>query len=483
MKHSFRLAIRPALIGIVLSTIGGVGLNQPSIAQQPKPTAEIDPPPVPADINANFKDPELDVAQWLGRFEVESREVYAAREQVLKACEIQPGESIADIGAGTGFYSRLFARQTGWDGWVYSVDISTKFLQHIAKRATDDGIENLTTVLGTDVSVRLPTESVDLVFICDTYHHFESPTLSLASIYRALKPGGRMVLIDFERIPGQSREFILGHVRAGKDVFRQEIEAAGFEWVDEVKLDSFEENYLLRFRKPDAVLEVPPGDLGDLIRLGEELVQNTNVHPLTTPWIGNSLNCTSCHLDAGKHRHAASFIAVAAAYPAWSPRENQVITLESRISNCFLRSQNGTRPPEGSQVCVAIASYITWLSEGTAIKMNPNVPLGPNHVPQLKPAENEPSLSRGEILYADRCADCHGDDGGGGDDGPAVWGADSFNDGAGLSKTNKMASWLKVAMPLDDTDLSDQEAYDIAAYVNSHPRPKFTDPNESAKKK
>jgi ubiquinone/menaquinone biosynthesis C-methylase UbiE len=205
---------------------------------------------LPQGINDNFKDPDLVVDEWIERFEIESREVYAAREEILKACEIKPGERIADVGAGTGFYSQLFAKTTGWDGWVYSVDIAPKFLQHIASRATTDGVENLTTVLGTDVSVRLPPESVDLVFICDTYHHFESPRQSLASIFRALKPGGRLVLIDFERIPGKSREFLIDHVRAGKEVFQAEVVAAGFEFTDEVSIESFQENYLLRFTKP-----------------------------------------------------------------------------------------------------------------------------------------------------------------------------------------------------------------------------------------
>ncbi|TWU47046.1 class I SAM-dependent methyltransferase [Rubripirellula reticaptiva] len=206
----------------------------------------------PAGINDNFKSPDLKVDEWLEKFEVESREVYAAREDVMAACDIQPGQRIADVGAGTGFYSRLFAKKTGWDGWVYSVDIAPKFLQHIAMRATADGIENLTTVLGTDVSIRLPPDSVDLVFICDTYHHFESPQQSLASIFRALKPGGRLVLVDFNRIPGVTREFLIGHMRAGKEVFQAEVVAAGFDFIDEVPVKSFEENYLLRFKKPHA---------------------------------------------------------------------------------------------------------------------------------------------------------------------------------------------------------------------------------------
>ena len=205
---------------------------------------------VPEGINDRFKDPQMDVDEWIGRFEVESREVYAARDEVLRACDIQPGDRIADVGAGTGFYSQLFAKRTGWDGWVYSVDIAPRFLQHIAKRATNDGIENLTTVLGTDRSIRLPPESVSLVFVCDTYHHFEHPQQTLASIYRALKPGGRLVVIDFERIPGVSREFILGHVRADKSVFQREIIASGFQFNDEVEIETFEENYLLRFKKP-----------------------------------------------------------------------------------------------------------------------------------------------------------------------------------------------------------------------------------------
>lgn len=229
----------------------------PSGAAPAAASASQDDPPataaavVPAGINDRFRDPQLNVDEWLGRFEVESREVYAAREAVLHACQLAPGENVADIGAGTGFYSRLFARAVGWQGWVYSVDISPRFLQHIAARATADGIENLTCVLGTDVSIRLPPETVDLAFLCDTYHHFEAPDAMLASIRRALRPGGRLILIDFERIPGQSREFILGHVRAGKEVFQSEVTAAGFEFVDEIKIDAFEENYLLRFRSPD----------------------------------------------------------------------------------------------------------------------------------------------------------------------------------------------------------------------------------------
>ncbi|QDV24496.1 c-type cytochrome [Aureliella helgolandensis] len=219
--------------------------------------------------------------------------------------------------------------------------------------------------------------------------------------------------------------------------------------------------------------DYPAGELGEMVRLGESLVNETSSHPLTKPFVGNSLNCTSCHLDAGRHPAAASLIGVAAAYPAFSPREKAVITLEDRILNCFLRSQNGTRPKLGSKLSVAIAAYITWLSRGTPIEMNPTAPLGPNHLEMLDTDSYTPRIANGRSLYADRCADCHAADGSGTDDGPAVWGDMSFNDGAGLSKVPKMASWLKVAMPLDECDLTAQEAFDIAAFVNSNARPKF----------
>ena len=101
----------------------------------------------------------------------------------------------------------------------------------------------------TDKDTKLPANSVDAVFICDTYHHFEFPQATLATIHRALKPGGVMVLIDFHRIPGQSSDWTLNHVRAGQEVFVKEIEEAGFERLADVKVDFLKENYLVKFRK------------------------------------------------------------------------------------------------------------------------------------------------------------------------------------------------------------------------------------------
>jgi SAM-dependent methyltransferase len=200
-------------------------------------------------INRDFLNPDLDVAQWVGRFELESREIFAARREVLAACQFRPGMRVADVGAGTGFYSRMFADVVGPTGWVYAIDIAPGLVNHIANQAAADGVANLTAVRCSERSITLPPASIDLAYVCDTYHHFEYPQSTLASIQRALVDGGQLIVVDFERIPGQSRDWVLEHVRAGKAEFRAEIEAAGFAFVDEVKIAGFHENYLLRFKK------------------------------------------------------------------------------------------------------------------------------------------------------------------------------------------------------------------------------------------
>ena len=200
-------------------------------------------------INESFKDPDLDVDKMVGRFELESREVYVARNTIVKACEVKPGSVIADVGAGTGLFTRLFSRSVGDQGWVFAVDIAPKLVKHIMQQAAQQQLNNITGVICSENSVNLPPNSVDIVFICDTYHHFEFPKSTLASIHSALKPGGRLVVIDFERIEGKTREWLLNHVRAGKDVFRAEIQDAGFRLIEEKKIKEFEENYFLVFKK------------------------------------------------------------------------------------------------------------------------------------------------------------------------------------------------------------------------------------------
>jgi SAM-dependent methyltransferase len=201
-------------------------------------------------INDSFLKADLNPDDYIKRFEIESREIYSAREQVLKACGVKTGDRVADIGAGTGLYTRLFANQVGPDGWVYAVDISPRLVQHVMDQARVFNQDNVTGVLCPEDAVGLPPDSVDFAFVCDTYHHFEYPQSTLASIKKALKPGGEFVVIDFKRIEGVTRPWLMDHVRAGQEVFQSEIEKAGFQFVEEVQVPGLEENYFMKFQNP-----------------------------------------------------------------------------------------------------------------------------------------------------------------------------------------------------------------------------------------
>jgi predicted methyltransferase len=199
------------------------------------------------DINSQFLDPKMDPEEWQERFEGESREVFVARQAILAAVGVKAGDEVADIGAGTGLFTASFAGEVGDDGWVYAVDISSRFLEFIAQRAAAAGLANITPVLCTERSTNLPPGSIDVAYVCDTYHHFEHPADTLASIHAALRPGGRLVIVDFEREEGVSSDWVLAHVRAGKAVVTAEIEAAGFALTSEPEVQGLEENYLLVF--------------------------------------------------------------------------------------------------------------------------------------------------------------------------------------------------------------------------------------------
>lgn len=216
----------------------------------PGPEPASDRADVPEDINANFLDPELEVALWIERFEGESREVFASREAIVAALELDAGQAIADIGAGTGLFEPLFAQKVGPEGTVYAVEISPRFLDHLRAKAAEAGLDQVAAVEGTVRSVGLEPGSVDVVFVCDTYHHFEYPQDTLASIHEALRPGGRLVVVDFEREEGVSSEWILGHVRAGKETVASEIAAAGFTAREDLAVDGLKDNYALRFTRP-----------------------------------------------------------------------------------------------------------------------------------------------------------------------------------------------------------------------------------------
>ena len=197
-------------------------------------------------INRSFENPS--VPEFIERFEREGRDAFDHRKEIVAALTLKPGMAVADVGAGTGLFTRMFSPLVGDSGKVYAVDISDKFVAHIEKIAAEQKVKNIIGVVCTPNDVRLPPLSVDLVFICDTYHHFEFPLATMRSIHKALKPQGQVVLIDFHRIKGVSSEWAMGHVRAGQEVFVQEIVDAGFKQVEEKK-DMLKESYFVRFEK------------------------------------------------------------------------------------------------------------------------------------------------------------------------------------------------------------------------------------------
>jgi tRNA A58 N-methylase Trm61 len=140
-------------------------------------------------INKPFENPDL--KEYVQKFEGESREIAAHAGDIVAACKLKPGMVVADVGAGTGLFTRKFAAAVGEKGKVFAVDIAPAFLRHIEKTCQEGKVKNVEAIQCDQFSTKLPKNSVDLVFICDTYHHFEFPQRTLQSIHDALRPVGR----------------------------------------------------------------------------------------------------------------------------------------------------------------------------------------------------------------------------------------------------------------------------------------------------
>ncbi len=213
----------------------------------------------------------------------------------------------------------------------------------------------------------------------------------------------------------------------------------------------------------------PPGPDGAAIRYGYELVNQTQ--KLMPGNVTATLSCASCHLDAGRKAHAAPFRSIVALYPRWETRAHRVVSLQDRIAECFLYSMNGTPPAYYSREMIGIIAYIAYLSR-VAPAGSPDQ--GFVTVRPARPADPK----AGAATYAAQCAACHGSGGEGSAQAhiPPLWGPKSFNDGAGMNYglKFKMAAFVKANMPVGrEGSLSDQQAVDVAAYVNSHARPRF----------
>ncbi len=234
------------------------------------------------------------------------------------------------------------------------------------------------------------------------------------------------------------------------------------------------------WQAPDPYL-ILKEDHKDLILYGRQLISNTSdfLGPRgTVRRMSNGMNCQNCHLDAGTRPFGNNYSAVLATYPKFRARSASEEDITKRINDCFLRSLNGDSLEAGSREMKAITAYIHWL--GQAVPKN-HIPLGSGLVKVdllQRPADPE----KGKTVYMAKCQSCHGAEGQGLpkpedplSNYPPLWGKGSYNEGAGLYRLSTFAGYVKANMPFgatkDNPQLSDEEAWDLAAFVNSQPRP------------
>ena len=248
----FEILTKQTFVFLILTVFSTSGFGQVASTAEATKSQEKRAENIPSGINDSFLDPNMNVEQFIKRFEVESREVFACRSQILEAIQLKPGLAVADVGAGTGLYLRPLSRSVGDEGKVYAIDIAPKFVKHLRDRANEEKLGNVDVVLCSDRDVNLKGNSIDRAFLCDVYHHFEYPEGSLKSIHRAMRTGGKLILVDFHRAPDVSperKQWLQGHIRAPLETFKQEVIDAGFQFEEQVAIDGFSENYLLRFSK------------------------------------------------------------------------------------------------------------------------------------------------------------------------------------------------------------------------------------------
>jgi len=232
---------------------------------------------------------------------------------------------------------------------------------------------------------------------------------------------------------------------------------------------------------------LPDDDYGRLVRRGRDLVTATYAHigpDVSDPakrYAGNNLACGNCHLEAGTKRFGLPIFGLYDAFPRYSAREGTEITIEQRVNSCMTRSMNGRAIPDGAPEMAAFVAYVKFLSSG--VPPDQRIPgLGAGNIPELNRAADP---ARGRTIYLAQCAGCHNTDGSGirrslpttdlGYMVPPLWGPQSFNDGAGMDRLITAANFVHSNMPQGadylNPVLSPADAWDVAAFVVSQPRP------------
>jgi thiosulfate dehydrogenase len=234
------------------------------------------------------------------------------------------------------------------------------------------------------------------------------------------------------------------------------------------------------WKAPD-VATIPNTEEGKLIKYGRELISFTSKYlgpNGTVMSLSNGMNCQNCHLDAGTKPFGNNYSAVASTFPLFRPRSGSIESVEKRVNDCLERSLNGKSLDNDSHEMKAIVAYIRWVGKDVPKGKSP-YGVGLVQVPFLdRPA----SVENGKLVYDKTCVVCHGKNGEGialadstGWQYPPLWGNKSYNFGAGLFRLSRFAGYVKANMPFgatyDAPQLTDEQAWDVAAYVNSMPRP------------
>lgn len=225
--------------------------------------------------------------------------------------------------------------------------------------------------------------------------------------------------------------------------------------------------------KVPTLANIPKDQLGESILRGKNYLENT---PESLPrYVGAKMNCTSCHLNSGTTKFAGPWVGITTRFPQYRSRSAKVDTLHDRVNDCFERSLNGKRLPENSQPMTDIVAYMTWLSKDYVIGHD----VEGSGMPKLK-LDRKPNLENGHNVYVNKCASCHQTNGQGMFTAngkviyPALWGTDSFNIGAGMARLQTAAGFVKHNMPLGQGgSLTNDEAWDVAAYFTTQKRPDF----------
>lgn len=226
---------------------------------------------------------------------------------------------------------------------------------------------------------------------------------------------------------------------------------------------------------------IPAGESGDRIRYGRELVKNTAKYfgpNGTVARISNGMNCQNCHLEAGTKTFGNNYSVFFASYPKKSARSGQMAEATERIADCFQRSLNGKVPDLSGKEVQSMLAYMKWLGS----EQEKGKKVFGSGTEKLKYMDRPADPQKGLVVYQNKCQSCHGQHGEGIKSAdqlayvyPPLWGAQSYNDGAGMYRLSNFAGFVKNNMPYGvsypDAQLTDEESWDVAAFVNSQPRP------------